>query len=310
MSKGLVRGAIVLIYAVVAYVLTLVVVETDFDAGIFGVLILYGIGIGFAAQLIFDWHRTRAFLDVLGRLLMLYFLISIGFLILDAETILCIAMIFPLILGLGSAGIWLMRRLLDRFEDPPVACFGLLIVPLLVPFTDLSPLNRTETVAVTSNIVVAATPADVRTLAETVPAIDDAERPWTVTHNLLRAPRPISATTQNGVRYAQWEKGVSFEEHLLPGPDLAWRFVFPDLDAMHAVDTRISPTGPEVEMLEGRYTFVPVDGGTQVTLTTTYRLDTPINWYLKPWGRLFLTDFHTAVLDVIKARAEMDTGLL
>ena len=61
-----------------------------------------------------------------------------------------------------------------------------------------------------------------------------------------------------------------------------------------------------MRLTEGSYRLEKVEGGTRLTLQTSYRLHTPVNAYLGLWGELFLQDFHGAVLDVIKARSEAE----
>ncbi|MCO6384162.1 hypothetical protein [Oceanicola sp. 502str15] len=269
------------------------------------ILLWLGLGLGFAGQLLFDWHRRHSYLTVLGRTSLALLLVSALLVVLWVETVICIAMALPIAIAAAAPGIWFTRLLMARFERQAHFCLALLAVPFAAPFFDLPVPDMSEHVSVSTSIVIAAPKSVIRAEAENVSNIAESEQIWTITHNLLRAPRPVSAATRDGIRYATWTKGVRFEEHLLPGPDLAWRFAFPDPELMKALDPRVSPIGPEVTMLEGRYSFEPLGPSlTRVTLTTTYRLNTPINPYLKPWGHLILTDMHNAVLHVITNRAE------
>ncbi len=264
-----------------------------------------GIGLGFAGQLAFDWRRQHPFATVMWRSTLALLVVAIALVLLWMETVICVAIILPIIIAETALGIWLTRLLLARFERNSQLCLALLALPLALPFVELPVPERAERVSVSTSVIIKAPAEVIRAEAENVSDIAETERPWTITHNLLRAPRPLSARTEGRVRHAVWTKGVRFEEHLLPGPDLAWRFAFPDPGLLKALDPRIAPTGPEVVMLEGRYIFEPLGPArTRVTLTTTYQLDTPINAYLKPWGRLFLNDMHHAVLHVITNRAE------
>ncbi|QDC08028.1 hypothetical protein FHY55_01655 [Oceanicola sp. D3] len=302
MAPLVLRPLIFLIYAALAYAVFFLVPS---GPDIAWLALWFALGLGFAGQLVFDWHRRLDFWAVVGRTCLAMLAITILFLLFAIETLVCVVMILPIAMFIAVIGIALTRLLLKRFERQSHLCAALLALPLLVPVFDWPAPAFEEVVSVSTVITIAAPASEVRAQAENVSDIAESERPWTFTHNLLRAPRPLSAQTEGGVRYARWTRAVRFEEHLLPGPDLAWRFAFPDPDALKALDPRISPLGPEVVMLEGRYNFEPLGPSqTRVTLTTSYQLSTPINAYLKPWGRLFLNDMHNAVLHVIKARAE------
>ncbi|SIO20541.1 hypothetical protein [Vannielia litorea] len=296
------RALIFGLYAALAYAMFFLVPS---DTNVLWLALWFALGLGFAGQLVFDWRRSLGFWVVVGRTSLALLVIAAALVLLWVETVICVAMILPIAILVAVAGIALTRLLLERFESRNRLCAALLALPLVLPVIDMPAPGIEEVISVTTVVTIAAPVAEVRALAENVSDIAADERPWTLTHNVLRAPRPLSATTRNGIRHARWTKGVRFEEHLLPGPDLAWRFAFPEPGLMRALDPRISPTGPEVVMLEGRYVFEPSGpAGTRVSLTTTYRLDTPINPYLKPWGHLLLNDMHNAVLHVIAKRAE------
>ncbi|MGR3792660.1 hypothetical protein [Vannielia sp. SX4] len=302
MAPVALRSLVFEVYAALAYAIFFFVPT---DTNVLWLALWFALGLGLAGQLVFDWHRRLRFWAVVGRTSLAMLLVACVLAILWIETVICIAMILPIAILIAIIGIAVMRVVLDRFESGSQLCLPLLALPLLVPVFDLPSPTASELVSVSTSVTIDAPLGVVRAQAENVSDIAENELPWTVTHNLLRAPSPLAAHTENGVRYARWTNGVRFEEHLLPGPDLAWRFVFPDPSLMRAVDPRISPTGPEVEMLEGRYTFEPLGPArTRATLTTSYRLTTPVNAYLKPWGRLILNDMHHAVLHVITNRAE------
>jgi len=297
------RGLIFGIYALVAYAIFFTVPRDGGNA--IWLALWFALGLGFAGQLVFDWRRTRSLGDVTFRTALAMLSVAVLLVVLWVETLICVAIILPVALAVAVLGLVSTRMILARFERQSHLCAALLALPLLVPVFDLPAPTVTETVSVSTTVTVEAPVRRVRSEAENVSVIAENELPWTFTHNLLRAPRPLAAHTAEGIRHASWTKGIRFREHLLPGPDLAWRFVFPEPDLLRALDPRIAPTGPEVTMLEGRYRFEPLSAGrTRVTLTTSYQLSTPVNAYLKPWGRLFLNDMHHAVLHVITNRAE------
>lgn len=276
-------------------------------------LIVSSFGLGLAAQLIFDWHNKRAFLFVFKWACLAIFGLMSLLLIISFETLICIVIGLPILVFMMAVGLSAIRLILIAVGQNSTMCMPLLLLPFFMPLADMSSLSPSKTYAVSTSIEMQGTPADIRALAISVPLISDAERPWTLTHSILRAPKPLQAQTLNGVRYATWERGVAFEEVLIETKDdntLAWTFRFPDPKLLKPLDYRVSPIGPDVYMETGAYRFDAIDENrTLVTLTTTYRLETPINGYLAFWGKVFLDDFHMAVLHVIAQRAETQAAL-
>lgn len=276
-------------------------------------LIVSSFGLGTAAQLIFDWHNKRAFLFVFKWACLAIFGLMSLLLIISFETLICIVIGGPILVFMMAVGLSAIRLILKAVGQNSTMCMPLLLLPFFMPLADMSSLSPSKTYAVSTSIEMQGTPADIRALAISVPLISEAERPWTLTHSILRAPKPLQAQTRDGVRYAMWERGVAFEEVLIDTNDdntLAWTFRFPEPKLLKPLDYRVSPIGPDVYMETGAYRFDAIDESrTLVTLTTTYRLETPINGYLAFWGKVFLDDFHMAVLHVIAQRAETQAAL-
>lgn len=313
MSKStLGRGAILLAYALIAYALIFWQGQPNSDnlqVYIVSALALYfAFGMGVAGQIIFDWHVEKSFSAVFWKSSAIVLLASAILVLVKVETIICLIMALPIGLGPLALGILATRDLIRAFDKVRSATFVLLLTPFAIAQFDISGLLPERQFSVVSEITINSSATQLWSHAQNIHAIDPKELPFTLTHNLMRAPRPVSAETKDGVRYARWTKGVNFEEIMteaLPGKTLAWTFHFPDLTALQAIDYRVSPIGPEVVMQSGHYEFEPMPGGaTKVILTTNYSLKTPFNWYFSAWGTLFLNDFHMAVLHVLKARAE------
>lgn len=313
MSKStLVRSLILLAYALVAYALIFWQGETksdDLQVYIVSILAIYfAFGMGVAGQLIFDWRVERTKRYVLWQSSLIVLFACAILVLVRIETIICVAMALPIGLIPLALGIAAARGLIGAFDRARSSALLLLIAPVLLSGVDHTSLLPEKEYAVITEVIIEASPEQIWALAENVTPITSDERPMTLTHTLMNAPKPLEARTENGVRHAIWTKGVYFEEVIIdsrPGETLGWTFHFPDLDAMRALDYRVSPVGPEVVMKTGRYDFTPLrDGQTKVTLTTTYQLKTPLNAYFAAWGQLFVNDFHMAVLGPLKARAE------
>lgn len=272
------------------------------------VLIFGSLGLGLASQLFFDWHNVRPIFEVFRTGNIAIAIMMLGWWLFASETAICIIVAWPvLFVGLGI-GLYATCAILNAIDQKTTFCLPLLILPFMAPIFDLGALVPMKSYAVSSQIEMRGTPDEIRMLTQSVPLIADAERPWTFTHSILRAPRPLRAELVDGIRYATWESGVAFEEILTPSDDpqnLSWTFNFPDPKLLKPLDYRVSPLGPEVVLDHGGYQFEAIGPDrTLVTLTTQYRLHTVMNGYFALWGQVFLNDFHMAVLHVIAQRAE------
>ena len=130
----------------------------------------------------------------------------------------------------------------------------------------------------------------------------------TLSHTLRHAPQPLDAVVDGNLRQLRWTKGVGFQEHItarVENQTLTWLFVFNEQVTLAGFDPHISPNSRELNLTGGSYELTPTaNGQTRLRLETRYSVQTPFNPYLKLWGNLFLQDFHTSVLEVIKMRSE------
>lgn len=271
--------------------------------------------IGFLSQLLFDPHREKGVGAVLLPLLFVILVLSFVLLLLQVETLICIVMAVPFFAILSPAGVlaarYLQTVLHRRFGGTTLysltAAFPFL--PLLM--TPLVPLPA-EIVSVREEIVIAAPAPVVWQQTVEIAEIAPQERIWTLSHGLLRAPMALDARVEGQMRHLRWTKGVRFREQIreyIPNRRLAWRFVFHDKDSLHGFDLHVDPDSETLKLLDGWYELTPEQGGrTRLVLESRYRLSTPVNWALKPWGQLFLGDFQRSVLHVIRLRAEADAG--
>ncbi len=164
----------------------------------------------------------------------------------------------------------------------------------------------------TSVIEIDASPADIWAETIEIRNIAPPERQRTFSHDVVGVPKPVDARMEGqgvgAVRQLQWTDGVRFQEVVTAWDEnrrLAWDFRFgPDSIPDH-VEAHIDVDSSYLKLARGEYVLEPLaDGRSRLTLTTHYRIATPINAYCKLWGRIFLNDFHSTVLKVIKTRVE------
>ena len=222
----------------------------------------------------------------------------------------CVAMAAPFFFAFSSLGSVLTRDLLRRQAKytPPL----MIVLPLLfLPVEGHLDMPVVEE-AVVSVIEIDATPAEVWAHTVEIPAIAATELKPTFSHTVVGVPQPVDARMEGegvgAVRQLAWTQGVWFQEVVTDWQQdrrLAWDFRFSQDSIPDRVEAHIDVNSRYLKISHGDYVLEPLEnGGTRLTLTTHYRMATPINAYCRLWGKVFLGDFHKTVLKVIKARAE------
>lgn len=303
-----------LVFFSLNYALRDVMWETMGDAFSFLSLILCGFVLGVVASWLWDPLADGKFRHVLGVAVGAFLCSLVPLLVMAVETVVCLVMAAPIVVVLVSLGIWTARGVVRRRKDRATTTYSAI---LAIPFALLSQqhaflnsdfLSPQVTETFQSEIVISAAPEVIWEHTLDISPIQKSERIWTVSHAILGAPQPIDARLNGDVRDLRWTKGVRFQEHItasIPSQYLEWRFVFHRPDTLAAIDPNIHPQSRTLFLEKGSYRLVPEpDGRTRVFLTTTYHMKTPINGYLRWWGALFLDDFQTSVLAVVKARSE------
>jgi len=229
------------------------------------------------------------------------------------ETLICIVMLLPLYLPLATLGGaiagYVRRNYCDKTNLGSVACFAFLpflVIPLEMPLA-----APTLTHSVTNTVTINATQEIVWNTLPNIENISESELPWTLSH-FIGLPKPKSALTlrvkAGAIRDLYWEKDVHFQERITevkPGTLLAYE-VLVDHESMKIaeLDTHIVVGDKYFDIVSGFYSLENKNGNSLLSLTTTYRMTTKVNWYGKILANFVLDDFHNSVLGVIKLRAE------
>ncbi len=229
------------------------------------------------------------------------------------EGSICVAMAAPVFLAMSSLGglaMWGGRRWLRRRQGDPAALSVAAALPLVMGLVEPHVGAGTAEFQV-ENVRVIAAPADAvwREIAS-VPAIDPAELPESLAHR-IGLPRPIEATLSDqrlgGVRMARFERGLVFRETVTdwqPGKTLAFAIAAEQAPA-EALDEHVRVGGRYFDVLDGRYTLVPVDAGhTELHLSSRHRLTTTLNGYAGLWSQAVMWDLQRVILEVVAHRAE------
>jgi len=130
--------------------------------------------------------------------------------------------------------------------------------------------------------------------------------------NYVGIPRPLYAELDKngtgGNRVGHFEGGLTFKEKVDewdPGKKVSF-----DIEM---VPSTMRPTIFDQHVLRGKhfkfvgasYELMRINNNrTLLTLTSSYQLDTRINYYASVWGNFLLSDFQQRLLEVIKNRCE------
>lgn len=224
------------------------------------------------------------------------------------EGLICIVLVVPVfliasILGGLVGGLIHNHDRVDRSTLPVLA-----LLPLLAgPVESLLPEQR-STQTVSNTIHIDAPPTSVFDQLADVRDIKPNELGFSFVH-LIGLPKPLEAQMNNGVRTSRWEKHVWFQEVITESSRpyaLRYRFVVPKgAIPREALDEHVEINGEYFELIDGGYTLhATPDGGTDLSLTTTFVNKSRLQTYGNLWGKLVLKDFHRSILGLMKSRAE------
>ena len=237
---------------------------------------------------------------------------------LGMEGLICVAMILPFWLAFGLGGgltiIFLRRR--DKGETDETStrlkAIGIAVVPFVFIYLDGMFPPKWQQYSVERSVTIDASADVVWPKLLSIPDIDPAEGIENPTHDWFDVPRPSQATLTSSddelVRKARWGEDLRFEE-IITGIDanhsLQWQFAFPDDSVQRHTDRHISPDGEMLKIGEGRYDLHELPNGKlSLSLTTTYRMRTRMDWYFRLWGERLLGDVQENVLAIVKQRSE------
>jgi len=215
---------------------------------------------------------------------------------------------FMVFSALGSAvTLWIIRQFRSRRSTTLVIALPLLVLP-----AELQMSYTPRDAPVTTDVEIAAPPEVVWQQTVEIRNVRPDELSWTFSHGILGVPQPVDARLEGegvgAVRQLQWTRGVNFQEIVTQWEEnrlLAWDFRFGPGSIPPEVEAHIKVDSTYLKLAQGDYRLEPLaDGHTRLTLTTRYRIATPIDFYCDLWGKLFLNDFHGVVLKVIRDRSE------
>ncbi|MGL1920516.1 MAG: hypothetical protein OCD03_05790 [Hyphomicrobiales bacterium] len=229
------------------------------------------------------------------------------------ETLICVVMLLPLYLPLASLGGYvagvLRQKRFGNGSNGTLLSLGLLpllIVPIEAPFQTPT-LWHTEVDIVVINAPI----SQVWKSLENIENIQNQELKWTFSH-FIGLPKPRSSTVAElevgALRHLSWEKGIHFEERItqiIPEKLLAYDVLIDQQSMKIAnLDTHVTVGDQYFDIVKGHYALEEIGNKTRLSVSTSYKMTTNLNWYGRFWANIVLDDFHGAVLNLIKNRNE------
>lgn len=229
------------------------------------------------------------------------------------ESFICVIMLLPLYLPLTSMGGYLAGLLRQRngggSSGGAIMSFALL--PLLIVPIESNFQTPTLYHSEVDQIVIDAPIEQVWLSLPNVKNIKPSELKWTFSH-FIGLPKPQSSIMGEleigAVRKSSWEEGIYFQERItqiIPNQLLAYDVLVNEQAMKIAnLDTHITVGDQYFDIVNGHYALKQLGDKTLLSISTTYRMTTNVNWYGQLWANFVMDDFHFSVLNLIKSRNE------
>ncbi len=131
-------------------------------------------------------------------------------------------------------------------------------------------------------------------------------------------PKPINGELDfegiGATRKITWEKGLKFKEVITKWSNKnSFEYdiiVNPEDIPANTLDEHVMIGGQYFDAIKGGYKIETINETTQkITLSSTYRITSTVNFYGKFWTDYIFNDFHEMILEIIKTRCEKQNSL-
>lgn len=229
------------------------------------------------------------------------------------EGLICLVIIVGPFLILGTLGAFIFRLIkLKSKGDNSKKLYISLLLPLLVLGGESIIVPKDYFGTVSTTMIVHSDKETVWKNIKNVKSIDKSEIQPHFIHK-IGIPKPISGELDfegvGGTRSITWEKNLKFKEVITKwneGNGFEYDIVVnPNDIPPTTLDEHVMVGGQYFDAVRGSYFIEELDDNTQrVTLTSTYRITSTVNFYGKYWTDFIFDDFHAMILEVVKGRCE------
>lgn len=283
-------------------------------------LVLVPVFIGFLTVILIPKVSNGAiafFLPWLTSLVILF--ITIAF---NIEGAICWVMVFPffaVLAGIGGAIAYSIKKRnagkkgLDKNDwgKPNTLNVSVLFfVPALLGYLEgertLVPVEYT----ITKQVEIAAPAALVWSQLTHINELKESERKGSFS-NLMGFPKHLRTVADTfapgGMRFAVYEKGLYFKETIseyVPGKRMVLDIkTDPNNIPPTVMDEHILIGGKHLDILKDEYALEQLpDGSSRLSLSSRFRINTPLNWYAGLWATYLMSDILVGELELVKDR--------
>ena len=291
-------------------------------------LVLVPVFIGFLTVILIPKVSNGAvafFLPWLTSLVILFITISF-----NIEGAICWIMVFPffaVLAGIGGSIAYSIKKRkagnkgLDKQNNDwgkpnTLNVSVLFFVPAFLGYLEgertLVPVEYT----ITKQMEIAAPPAEVWNQLTHINELKETERraSFSTVMGFPRHLRTVADTfAPGGTRFAVYEKGLYFKETIseyVPGKRMVLAIkTDPDNIPPTVMDEHILIGGKHLDILKDEYSLEELpDGNSRLSLSSRFRINTPLNWYAGLWATYLMSDILTGELELVKNRATKAAG--
>lgn len=257
-------------------------------------------------------HHHQSILAILFRPWATITLMLMGCAIVMLEGAICIALLAPLFLILGTVGGVAMAIALHIARKNQPRLKAIAVLPMLLLGVDNFVPLSTQELSVHQAVTVNADAATIWHQILTARDIRPDEFPTSLTY-LIGVPHPVEginrATPEGEVRFSRWERGVTFEGVVTDRKEnesITWRYRFDSHSfPPGSMDEHVAIGGRYFDLRDTTFKLHPLPGGrTELELVAHYRVTTSIGFYAVPAATLLGNDFVHSILTLYKNRSE------
>lgn len=251
-------------------------------------------------------RHYRAFTPILANLVFFIFCF-----VTRIEDLLCIIIIaLPFMIGAMLGG-FIFGALILIFRERKGIMYSVLLLPFLAGAIEEQLKVPSGIYEVKNTVMINTNKDSIWNNVIRVKEIKDQEYSKGI-FNYAGIPRPLYAELDKngagGNRVGHFEGGLTFKETVNdwdPGKKVSFSIKMVPSTIRQTVFDQHVLKGKHFKFIGASYELTSISNNrTLLTLSSSYQLDTRINYYASAWGNLLLSDFQQRLLEVVRQRCE------
>lgn len=231
--------------------------------------------------------------------------------ILGIEDMMCLLILGVPFFALGTLGALIFRLIQLKKKRRNGELLSFVLLPFVLVFAENNVQTEPQVYHIHNEVMIDSTPSVIWDHIAEVSPISESEYESGLFH-WLGIPRPISATVDKrgvgGKRTGNFEAGLTFVETITEYEEnemISFHIEIDPATVRQKVFDQHVLKGSYFTFVDAAYRLIPqADGQVKLILSSSYQLNSTINFYGKFWGDLILSDFQERLLAVIEKRCE------